>query len=91
MLVKTYLELTNKELLTVIQTAGLANMGGGWGGGPPNQGLVPLHQGLSPPIQKIWSPPMNTFVPPPGQKFSARFARNSIIITHFFMNRSISN
>ena len=31
--------------------------GGGWGGPPPLQGVVPPHQELSPPIQKILSPP----------------------------------
>ena len=40
--------------------------GGGWGGGPPHEGVVPPIKGCPPPSKKFSVPPMSIFVPPPG-------------------------
>ena len=70
----------NSIYTDIVQIGRGAQHGGGWGGTIPHEGAVPPHQSLSPPIQKNLSPPPWIVRSPPEQKFSARFARNSLII-----------
>ena len=60
---------------------GVPNMGGDGGGLYPMKWLPPPPSKPVPPIQKNLSPPHGQLgPPPPDQKFSLRFTRNSLII-----------